>query len=259
MNKLFIFSIISVLVLGVAGGTFIYNIKYKPLPDFDGDNIADINDPDDDNDGWSDVQELAEGTNPKDAWSFPEDSNKNGLSDAYEIKLVARFGNGSIQISDKTTITTINSSQQNELPNFQNTSITPNDDYDNDGLDNQEEQFYGTDPFNPDTDGDKLSDGDEVHKYGTDPTNQDTDGDSMPDNVDPIPNSKTQKPKEKFILSDVNPENASQTMGTDCLNLANDAQKDSCWMTVAKQIDNDRYCNNIIDDVLRQSCFAYFS
>lgn len=35
-------------------------------------------------------------------------------------------------------------------------------DPDNDGLDNTLEFFYGTDPYNPDTDGDGVSDGDEV-------------------------------------------------------------------------------------------------
>jgi outer membrane protein OmpA-like peptidoglycan-associated protein len=38
-----------------------------------------------------------------------------------------------------------------------------------------------TDPLNPDTDGDGLSDGDEVLKYKTDPLNKDTDGDGLTD------------------------------------------------------------------------------
>ncbi|MHA2092899.1 MAG: hypothetical protein ACW98K_18800 [Candidatus Kariarchaeaceae archaeon] len=40
---------------------------------------------------------------------------------------------------------------------------------------------YGTDPNNPDTDGDGLSDGDEVNIHGTDPLNPDTDGDGLSD------------------------------------------------------------------------------
>jgi len=54
-------------------------------------------------------------------------------------------------------------------------------DDDNDGLTNLEEYQHGTDPHNPDTDGDGLSDGDEVHKYRTDPLNPDTDGDGLAD------------------------------------------------------------------------------
>ncbi len=42
------------------------------------------------------------------------------------------------------------------------------DDFDQDGLSNQAEEFYGTDPNNPDTDGDGHSDGDEVSR-GYDP------------------------------------------------------------------------------------------
>lgn len=82
-------------------------------------------------------------------------------------------------------------------------------DSDNDGLTNSEELLLGTDPNNPDTDGDGLLDGIEVHTWntnplktdtdrdglsdgqeinmGTDPNNPDTDGDGIPDGVDPDP------------------------------------------------------------------------
>ncbi|ACS89803.1 MULTISPECIES: transglutaminase-like domain-containing protein [Thermococcus] len=52
---------------------------------------------------------------------------------------------------------------------------------DNDGLSFDEEQKYGTDPSNPDTDGDKIIDGDEVHKYHTDPLKVDSDEDGLTD------------------------------------------------------------------------------
>ncbi len=54
-------------------------------------------------------------------------------------------------------------------------------DADNDGLKNKEEKELGTDPHNPDTDGDGLSDGDEVLKYHTDPLKKDSDGDGLTD------------------------------------------------------------------------------
>lgn len=54
-------------------------------------------------------------------------------------------------------------------------------DPDHDGLTNLEEYQNGTDPNNPDTDGDGISDGDEVHKYHTNPLNPDTDGDGLSD------------------------------------------------------------------------------
>ena len=86
-------------------------------------------------------------------------------------------------------------------------------DDDNDGLSDTDEDALGTDPFNPDTDGDgvldgtevdmdegtgcpdpwkfdsdgdTLSDGDEI-ALGTSLCNVDTDGDGVPDNVDPDP------------------------------------------------------------------------
>jgi len=54
-------------------------------------------------------------------------------------------------------------------------------DKDNDGLFGKEEKEIGTDPKNPDTDGDGLKDGEEVMKYKTNPLNQDTDGDGLKD------------------------------------------------------------------------------
>jgi outer membrane protein OmpA-like peptidoglycan-associated protein len=54
-------------------------------------------------------------------------------------------------------------------------------DEDNDGLMSDREKQLGTDPRNPDTDGDGLNDGDEVLKYATNPLNRDSDGDGLTD------------------------------------------------------------------------------
>lgn len=56
-----------------------------------------------------------------------------------------------------------------------------NTDSDGDGLTDAEELILGTDPHNPDTDYDGLSDYDEVRVYGTNPLHPDTDGDQMAD------------------------------------------------------------------------------
>jgi outer membrane protein OmpA-like peptidoglycan-associated protein len=54
-------------------------------------------------------------------------------------------------------------------------------DEDKDGLMSDRERELGTDPRNPDTDGDGLTDGEEVLKYSTNPLNRDTDGDGLSD------------------------------------------------------------------------------
>lgn len=54
-------------------------------------------------------------------------------------------------------------------------------DSDGDGLTDDEEEFFGTDPLLADTDVDGLGDGDEVMFYDTDPLNYDTDVDGLSD------------------------------------------------------------------------------
>lgn len=57
-------------------------------------------------------------------------------------------------------------------------------DRDADGLNDDGELLWFTDPDSPDTDGDGLLDGEEVHTYGTDPLLGDTDGDGLLDGAE---------------------------------------------------------------------------
>jgi len=57
-------------------------------------------------------------------------------------------------------------------------------DSDGDGLLDSEEAAIGTDPYDPDTDQDGLSDGDEVNRHGTDPLNPDSDWDALKDGAE---------------------------------------------------------------------------
>lgn len=57
-------------------------------------------------------------------------------------------------------------------------------DSDQDGLSDEEESAYKTDPYNTDTDGDGLFDREEVKVYKTDPLNKDTDGDTYSDGAE---------------------------------------------------------------------------
>lgn len=54
-------------------------------------------------------------------------------------------------------------------------------DTDNEGLTDEEEEKFGTDYKNPDTDGDGLNDYEEVRVYSSDPNKADTDGDNLSD------------------------------------------------------------------------------
>lgn len=61
------------------------------------------------------------------------------------------------------------------------TGESGNSDRDRDGLTKREEEALGTNPNNPDTDGDGINDGDEVRIYGTNPLMADTDLDGLSD------------------------------------------------------------------------------
>ncbi len=64
---------------------------------------------------------------------------------------------------------------------FHSLQYGPDDDNDNDGLNNKEEENYRTNPTDPDTDKDGLSDGDEIFKYHTKVKDSDTDKDGLSD------------------------------------------------------------------------------
>jgi len=73
----------------------------------------------------------------------------------------------------------------NKLEAISSGAGTADDDLD--GLTLEDELRHGTDPANPDTDSDGLTDGDEVHIYNTNPWNADSDGDNMRDSDDARP------------------------------------------------------------------------
>lgn len=88
-------------------------------------------------------------------------------------------------------------------------------DADDDGLTDAQEAQIGTDPNNPDTDGDGLKDGDEAFIYGSDPNKRDTDGDILPDG-DEVNQYKT-NPAKADTDGDGVPDGTELTQGTDPL------------------------------------------
>jgi outer membrane protein OmpA-like peptidoglycan-associated protein len=108
--------------------------------------------------------------NNKDAYSEPT-VNDGYFSAGIGLTLVSGWGGSD---HDKDGLTKREEEELGTDPN--------NPDTDGDGLmDGEEVNTYFTNPLNPDTDADDLNDGDEVYKYKTDPNKADTDGDGLKD------------------------------------------------------------------------------
>src|SRR3972149_4854007 len=78
-------------------------------------------------------------------------------------------------------ISTVNDGYYQAALGFTFIGGSGNTDKDMDGLIKKIEKEIGTDPENPDTDGDGLKDGEEVNNYKSNPLNADTDGEGLND------------------------------------------------------------------------------
>lgn len=111
---------------------------------------------DSDSDIIPDIYELEFGTSPT-----REDTDGDGLSDYFE--LISSMTNPLLRDTDA-----------NGVPDS-------DEDPDNDALTNLDEFLSNTQPHNPDTDGDGLTDGFELLEFLSDPLLKDTDGDGLND------------------------------------------------------------------------------
>jgi len=159
-----------------------------------------VSEKDSDNDGISDAREASIGTDPNNP-----DSDGDGLNDGEEV-----MGTDSASTPLKA------SSKSDPKDGCDPQKKGPDCDADGDGLTNANEANIGTNPNNPDSDGDGVKDGDdncptvpgddkgcpenaepdsdrdgltdaEEAKLGTDPNNPDTDGDTVGDKEDHCP------------------------------------------------------------------------
>jgi hypothetical protein len=101
---------------------------------------------DQDNDGLTNDDEVTAGTDP-----LNPDTDGDGLNDGEEVT----------GVDDPSTPTEATAISDPLDPCSPDATVGPCD-QDNDGLTNDEETTAGTDPLNPDTDGDGLNDGEEV-------------------------------------------------------------------------------------------------
>ena len=144
-------------------------------------------DVDTDGDGFTDKEEEAAGSDPKDPKSTPEtvDTDGDGVPDKQEI------ADGTDPKNPDTDGDGVNDGQEKK-----DGTDPKNPDTDGDGVNDGQEKTDGTDPNNSDTDGDGVNDGQEK-KDGTDPKNPDTDGDGVNDGQEKTDGTDPKDPNSK--------------------------------------------------------------
>ena len=178
--------------------------------DSDKDGVGDAIDTDDDNDGLSDVDEESLGTNSK-----KSDSDNDGTSDGKDAFPL----------------------DPNEQFDFDGDGIGDNADLDddNDGLPDLAEKEIGTDPLNPDTDGDGLElCNDLLDKFPLQSLEcLDSDGDGCGDNSD-------ENPADAAICSDCDSDGVSDSLDEDDDNDGHIDTEDAFDCDASEFLDSDK-------------------
>jgi gliding motility-associated-like protein len=179
--------------------------------DFDQDGIGDNADSDDDNDGYTDLQEIEDGTDTQDPLSFPVDPDNDGLTNNQEVALGTDPNNPDTDgdgISDLNDVEPLSGDLSLDTDNDGIIDILDSDD-DNDGYEDQLELELDSDSkdansYPEDQDQDKLPDVTEI-EMGTDPNNPDSDGDGILDGQDDFPlDADSSEDTDRDGISDTN-------------------------------------------------------
>jgi hypothetical protein len=163
--------------------------------DLDNDGTPNATDPDDDGDGVSDVDEGTIGTDPLNPDSDgdgtddgDEDADGDGVSNEEETDNDGTSDGDPLDPCDPSNASATCDADGDGTPN------ASDDDDDNDGVSDVDEGIIGTNPHNPDTDGDGTDDGDEDADGDGISNEEETDGDGINDGnpvnpCDPNPGS----------------------------------------------------------------------
>ena len=159
--------------------------------DTDGDTVGDLSDTDDDNDGVDDVDEYAAGTDPTSV-----DTDGDGICDGPYARQSCNTGPDPYPVDHLLPMDSDGDGLWDDLPDDASENFLEDYDDDGDGLDDSVETGRGTDPLNPDSDGDGFCDGRNevmgVCSRGEDPEPfnpnipMDRDQDRLADQVDPL-------------------------------------------------------------------------
>ena len=150
--------------------------------DSDSDGIGNNADPDDDNDGALDEDEILCGTDPLDSSSIPIDTDSDGIYDCVDLD---DDNDGALDEDEILCGTDPLDSSSIPIDTDSDGLYNCLDlDDDNDGLTDEEEIALGTDTLDTDTDNDNVDD--LPDEFPLDPDEwADTDGDGIGDNADP--------------------------------------------------------------------------
>jgi LPXTG-site transpeptidase (sortase) family protein len=177
--------------------------------------------PDTDQDGYKDGEEIKNGYNPNGEGKL--DTDEDGDMDSDGLKNIEEYKYGTDPLNKDTDGDGYNDGQ--EVKAGYNPVGEGRIDSDRDGLIDDLELRLGTDPNNSDSDNDGLSDDDEINVYKTDPLNSDSDQDGYKDGEE--------------VKVGRNPKGDGRLLGYDADQDGLDWGKEEIYGTDSKNFDSD--------------------